>query len=217
MAKNSTVQRVSGNKSDVQKVVEQRIQGDATIFIGETKARAQVEFVMLFTANLDAVLRTNNTLCMSDMRVMLAVLNKMAYGNQLSIKQKSIASELSMDQSNVSKAWKKLQEAGIFVEDTHGNEFVNFDLFLKGKGRTVTEQLEPQAQLCHNVLEKKGVETKRPFRKFYEFSKQGKMDKEGDAIRAHRLAKPEHQLAAKPTRQKRKKAVKSISPDDIQF
>lgn len=190
MAKNTTAKRVSTKKGEVQKVVNEVVQGDATIFIGETKVRTQVEFVMLFGANFDTVLRENETLCMSDMRVLFAVLTKMAYGNQLSIKQKSIASELGMDQSNVCKAWKKLQDTGIFIEDIHGNEFVNFDLFLKGKGRTVIDQFEAEAQMCHNVLEDKGIKTKRPFRKFYEPTPEGKSQKDMDKMNALMLAKP---------------------------
>jgi DNA-binding MarR family transcriptional regulator len=163
MAKKSSCVKVSTKKEDVQQVVENAIKGDATIFIGETRVKSQVEFVMLFGANFDAVLKENDFF-MNDMRVLFAVLNKMAYGNQLSIKQKSIAQELNIDTSNVSKSWNKLLAAGVFIKDNHGNEFVNFDLFLKGKGKTVAEQFEEQAALSHEVLEQKNVKTKRPFR-----------------------------------------------------
>lgn len=190
MTKKSTAKKVSTDKTQVQKIVEAAVPGDATIFIGETRVKAQVEFVMLFGANFDTVLRDNETLHMRDMRILFAVLNKMAYGNQLSIKQKSIASELGIDQSNVSKSWKKLQDAGIFIEDIHGNEFVNFDLFLKGKGRSVADNFEIQAQMCHNVLEAKGVKTKRPFRKFYEPTPEGNSQRDMDKINALTLAKP---------------------------
>jgi DNA-binding MarR family transcriptional regulator len=220
MTKKSGVHVVSKKKNDVQKIVNEAVKGDATIFIGETKVRTQVEFVMLFGSNFDTVLRENEALCMSDMRVLFAVLNKMAYGNQLSIKQKSIASELSMDQSNVSKAWKKLQDVGIFIEDIHGNEFVNFDLFLKGKGRTVIEQYEVQAQMCHNVLEAKGVKTKRPFRKFYEPTEQGKNQRQMDLANAKSMTKPAQRPSGKPTRRKQKLAVNptpAAQTDDIPF
>ena len=210
MTKNSTAQKISTKKGEVQEIVNKAVQGDATIFIGETKVRTQVEFVMLFGANFDTVLRDNETLCMSDMRVLFAVLTKMAYGNQLSIKQKSIASELKMDQSNVSKAWKKLQDVGIFIEDIHGNEFVNFDLFLKGKGRSVVDQFEAQAQMCHNVLEAKGVKTKRPFRKFYEPTPEGNSQKKLDQHHAAMLTKQSQQVSAKPKITKMKKTAKVI-------
>lgn len=189
MPKKSSLQVVSKKKDDVQNIVNEAVQGNATIFIGEAKVKSQVEFVMLFGANFDTVLRENESLHMSDMRVLFAVLNKMAYGNQLSIKQKSIASELDMDQSNVCKSWKKLQDTGIFVQDVHGNEFVNFDLFLKGKGRNVVDQFEARAQMCHNVLESTGVKTKRPFRKFYEPTPEGNNQKQLDQISAHMLVK----------------------------
>lgn len=190
MAKKSDIQKISTSKSEVQPIVDKVVQGNATIFIGETKVKSNVEFVMLFGANFDTVLRENKTLCMSDMRVLFAVLNKMAYGNQLSIKQKAIAAELGIDQGNVSKSWKKLQDAGVFIEDVHGNEFVNFDLFLKGKGRSVVDNFEIQAQMCHNVLEGKGIKTKRPFRKFYEPTPEGNSQKDMDKMNALMLAKP---------------------------
>ena len=200
MSKNSDLQKVSTKKSEVQTVVDKVVQGDATIFIGETKVKSNVEFVMLFGANFDTVLRENNTLHMRDMRVLFAVLNKMAYGNQLSIKQKAIASELSMDQSNVCKSWKKLQDAGVFIEDVHGNEFVNFDLFLKGKGRTVIDTFEVQAQMCHNVLEDKGIHTKRPFRKCYEPTQEGSRQRDMDKTNARMLTKPPRKAKATPAK-----------------
>ena len=162
MVKKTSCVKVSTDKNQVQNVVD-AIKGDATIFIGETRVKSQVEFVMLFGANFDAVLKKHKFF-MNDMRVLFAVLHKMTYGNQLSIKQKSIASELGMDSSNVSKSWNKLLKAGIFVKDEHGNEFVNFDLFLKGKGKTVAEKFEEQAALSHDVLAKQDIKTKRPFR-----------------------------------------------------
>lgn len=198
MVKNSDLQKVSTKKSEVQTVVDKVVQGDATIFIGETKVKSNVEFVMLFGANFDTVLRENNALHMRDMRVLFAVLNKMAYGNQLSIKQKAIAAELSMDQSNVCKSWKKLQDAGVFIEDVHGNEFVNFDLFLKGKGRTVIDTFEVQAQMCHNVLEDKGIHTKRPFRKCYEPTQEGSRQRDMDKTHARMLTKPRKPKAIPP-------------------
>ena len=163
MAKKSSCVKVSTKKETVQKIVDHAITGDATIFIGETKVKSQVEFVMLFGANFDAVLKKNKFF-MNDMRVLFAVLNKMSYGNQLSIKQVSISKELKIAASHVSTSWNKLLNAGVFVRDEYGNEFVNFDLFLKGKGKTVREQYEQQAALSHEVLEKKNVKTKRPFR-----------------------------------------------------
>jgi biotin operon repressor len=209
MTKKSGIKVVSKKKTDVQKTVNEAIKGNATIFIGETKVKAQVEFVMLFGANFDTVLRDNETLCMTDMRVLFAVLNKMAYGNQLSIKQKAIASELTMDQSNISKAWKRLQDVGIFIEDIHGNEFVNFDLFLKGKGSTVVDQYEAQAQMCHDVLQAKGVKTKRPFRKYYEPTPEGNSQRNLDKHNAARLAKPSQLVSVKPKITKRKKSAKA--------
>jgi hypothetical protein len=162
MKKKTSCIKVSTNKNDIQNVANNAINGDATIFIGETRIKSQVEFVMLFGANFDAVLKTHKFF-MNDMRVLFAVLNKMAYGNQLSIKQKSIADELGMDTSNVSKSWNKLLKTGVFVKDEFGNEFVNFDLFLKGKGKTVGEQFEAQAQLSHEILQAQNVKTRRPF------------------------------------------------------
>lgn len=163
MKKKSSCVKVSTDKSQVQNIVDDAIKGDATIFIGETRVKSQVEFVMLFGSNFDAVLKENQFF-MNDMRVLFCVLNKMAFGNQLSLKQKSIAEELNINTSNVSKSWNKLLEAGVFVKDKFGNEFVNFDLFLKGKGKTVAEKFEEQAALSHDILKKKKIQTRRPFR-----------------------------------------------------
>jgi len=162
--KSSGIQKVSTNKNDVQDVVNKTITGDATIFIGESRVKSDVAFVMMFTSNLDAAIKFNK-LQMTDIRILLAVLNKMNYGNQLSIKQASIATELGLDKSNVSKSWTKLKNSGIFLTDSFGNEFVNFDLFLKGKGKHVGEQFEEQADLSHKTMVKLNIPTRRPFRK----------------------------------------------------
>ena len=44
--------------------------------------------------------------------------------------------------------------------------------------------------MCHNVLEDKGIKTKRPFRKFYEPTPEGKSQKDMDKMNAFMLAKP---------------------------
>ncbi|MDR0776856.1 MAG: hypothetical protein LBE81_09505 [Azonexus sp.] len=152
------------DKTEVKEILDRVADGEGTVFIGETRLKPQVEFVMLFGANLLDVLKKYD-LARNDMFVLFAVLAKMGYGNQLAIKQNSIAKELSMAPQNVGRSWRKLKEYGVFIEDKFGNEFVNFDLFLKGKGRVVLDLFEEQAQLSHDVMEAKGIETKRPFQK----------------------------------------------------
>ncbi len=44
--------------------------------------------------------------------------------------------------------------------------------------------------MCHDVLEDKGIKTKRPFRKFYEPTAEGNKQKDMDKINALMLAMP---------------------------
>ena len=177
---------VSTEKSDVQSVVDKNVKGDAVIFIGESKAKSHVDFVMLFASNFDQVLK-NTDLNLTDLRVLFGVLSKMCWGNQLVIKQNAIALELALDPSNVSKSWKKLMNAGVFLSDEYGNEFINFDLFLKGKGKTVCNEFEVLSRHSNDVLRDKGLNTVRPFRKIYEKTPEGKQDKEKDAVAAEKM------------------------------
>jgi hypothetical protein len=63
-------------------------------------------------------------------------MDKMAYGNAISIKQTTIAKEINSHQANVSKSWTTLKESGIFLEDDFGSEFLSYDLILKGGGQS---------------------------------------------------------------------------------
>jgi Firmicute plasmid replication protein (RepL) len=150
--KSSSIVKVSTQKSDAQKVIDNAINGDANIFIKETTYKPQVEFVMLFGANFNAVLH-DSKLTMTDMRVLFAVIAKMCYGNQIAIKQSAIAVELGIDASNVSRAWKTLTEIGIFIEDAHTNVFLNYDLFIKGKTKTMMNEYKERAKISHEKME----------------------------------------------------------------
>jgi hypothetical protein len=159
------LRKVSTDKNDVQHIVDHAVEGNANIFIGKAQAKSKIGFVMLFGANFDAVL-SKFEFTMADMRVLFCVLSKMAFGNQLSIKQSGIAKELDVHKSNVSKSWKKLSDSGIFMCDAHGNEFMNFDLFLKGKPDNATETFAEQAALSHAAMIANDVKTVIPFPKF---------------------------------------------------
>lgn len=165
MQKKSRSRCIGTKKSEVQEHVNRAIEGDsAYIFIGEKKVKPNASFVMLFGANFNQVISDPKiNLNMADMRVLFCVLGKMAFGNQLSIKQKAIALELGIDCSNVSKSWSKLSNAGIFVKDQYENEFVNFDLFLKGKGRNVMDEFAAAAKISHEKMEQKNIKTIAPF------------------------------------------------------
>ena len=163
MKKKTDIRVIGTKKSEVQHHVDKTIGGeDAYIFIGEKKLKPNASFVMLFGANFNQVIRDPNIkLNMADMRVLFCILDKMAYGNHLSIKQKSIAKELNIDASNVSKSWLKLFSAGVFVKDKYDNEFVNFDLFLKGKGKRVIDEFSDAAKLSHETMKEKNIKTTR--------------------------------------------------------
>lgn len=157
LKKSSSITRVSTDKADVQGVVDRAIQGDAVIYINNATYKPEVEFFMLFGANFNAVL-AEHRFTMTDMRVLFAVLSKMSFGNQIDIKQKGIAKELGMDASNVSKSWRTLLDLGVFVKDEFDNEFLNYDLFLKGKTKAMLDEYLGRATLSHEkVKDIKGV------------------------------------------------------------
>lgn len=143
--------------SETIKSIEQAIakaqtkEGDTNVIIAKEKFRAipQTMFVFLFIENLYTIL-TKHKLSQFDLKLMLLMLTKMQYGNQLQITQLALAMELSKGEEKkvhvqqISRAFTNLRASGILVKDEFGNIFFNLEVVLKGKFANIPEDYERQ-------------------------------------------------------------------------
>ena len=164
IAKKDDLVKISTDKSQVQRIVNKTVEGDAVIFIGKSKIKSREQWVMLFPRNLVMFLNQfHKKLSLHDIRVLFCVMDKMAYGNAINIKQTAIAKEINSHQANVSKSWATLKESGIFLADEFGSEFLNYDLILKGGGKVATETYLDNSTKSHEKMRSLNIHTNQPF------------------------------------------------------
>lgn len=108
---------------------------DPTIKISIAKEKRNLKplngFVMLFYENFEHLL-INKALKGSEVAILTILINQMAYGNQLAIKQSGIARKLGVSAPYVSKVFKKFKQIGIILEDEDG-VYLNPQIVAKGK------------------------------------------------------------------------------------
>lgn len=115
------------------KIEELKKTGDVEVSQhAKLKSRITFEqgFVIAFTDNLVQFAELN--ISQNELKVVVYILQKMEYGNLISIKQSAIAGAINLDKAVVSRVFKKLHQKGILIKDEEGNEFVNSNLFAKG-------------------------------------------------------------------------------------
>ena len=95
-----------------------------TVFVGKGTMKTNSDFVIMFYQNvLSDILASKLTL--TDVKVLLGVLNHVGRGNVVNLTQNQIASEVGLTQPQVSKSWKKLISSNIFLQNEHGSVFLN--------------------------------------------------------------------------------------------
>ena len=101
-----------------------------TIFVGKGTLKANDPFVILFYKNvLHHVLKANLT--MTDIKIMLTVLDYVSRGNVVNLSQTEIAHVLNMKKQQVSRSWKNLIRAEIFLTNECGSVYLNPDYMAK--------------------------------------------------------------------------------------
>lgn len=108
------------------------------VFKGRKKANIKDSFVMLFDNNLKDVIVEKN-LTMADFLVLLQVIKYVNYGNVINLTQQNIAEDLNIKQQQVSRSFKKLREAEIFIDGKKGSLFLNPQYLVKGDLLKATE------------------------------------------------------------------------------
>lgn len=105
---------------------------NSQVFVYSGKRKMQIinEFAILFvTAFLQCIDEYNLT--RNDIRVMLKIIEYMKFGNLLRMSYSTIAKDLKIDKSNVSKTIKKLKDNKLIIND-NGNEYLNPHVIAKG-------------------------------------------------------------------------------------
>lgn len=108
------------------------------IFKGKRKANLKENFVMVFNkALLKAVI--THKLTNTDISVLLQVIEYVSWGNVINLTQQNIAEDLNIKQQQVSRSFKKLRDAEIFIDGKKGSLFLNPEYLVKGDLFKATE------------------------------------------------------------------------------
>lgn len=100
------------------------------VYTGKRKMQIINEFAILFvTAFLQCI--DDYNLTRNDIRVMLKIIEYMKFGNLLRMSYSSIAKDLNIDKSNVSKTIKKLKENKLIIT-INGSDYLNPHVIAKG-------------------------------------------------------------------------------------
>lgn len=124
------------NKNEIKDELGNLVDGmkegeNINVFKGRKKANTKQDFVMMFNSSLKNVF-IDNSLSLSDFYVLLQVIEYVSYGNVISLTQQNIAEDLGIKQQQVSRSFKKLKDAGIFIEGKRGSLFLNPQYLVKG-------------------------------------------------------------------------------------
>ena len=113
------------------------------------------QFVIGFTENWFNLIQTVG-LTSIESKVVYYLIDKMEFGNLISIKQSAIAKAIDMPTSNLSRCFKSLLNKNILVKDFEGNTYINSNLFSKGLSTRMEKEKYDnlkKAQKTTNLIE----------------------------------------------------------------
>lgn len=100
------------------------------VYVGKKKMQIVNEFAIMFgTAFLQCI--DDYNLTRNDIRIMLKIIEYMKFGNLIKFSYSSLAKDLKIDKSNVSKTIKKLKENKLIITDNN-NDYLNPHVIAKG-------------------------------------------------------------------------------------
>lgn len=105
---------------------------EATTIIKEKAVRTiKKAYVITFTENWYNIVQHVGITAI-ELKVIFYIVDKMEYGNLISISQSAIANNINIHKSNVSRTFKNLIAKNVLFKDENGNVFMNSNLFSKG-------------------------------------------------------------------------------------
>lgn len=100
------------------------------IIKSKKKAKPKDGFVMMFDKNLSNLLDESN-ITIGDIRVLLSICYYVNWGNLINLTHQTVADDLGMVRQQVSRSFKKLENAGVIFKEK-GSLFLNPNYLVKG-------------------------------------------------------------------------------------
>lgn len=99
------------------------------IFKSKMKAKPKDQFFIMFSGNMAGLL--NGKLTAIDLRILFSIIEYVSFGNVINLTQQTIADDLEVKQQQVSRSFKRLEEAGVIFKEK-GSLFLNPNYLVKG-------------------------------------------------------------------------------------
>ena len=126
-------------KEELNDLVDDMKDGEnINVFKGRKKANIKEGFIMAFHSNLKDNFKKHN-LTLTDFFVLFQVCEYVSFGNVINLTHQNIADDLDIKRQQVSRSFKKLKEAEIFIEGKKGSLFLNPQYLVKGDLLKATE------------------------------------------------------------------------------
>lgn len=126
----------------------------ATVIIAGKKMHTIDEFVQLFVKNFDEILNRYD-LNKSEIRVIFRILRYMQFGNLINLNNTTLARDLNIDKSNISRIMKRLKGIGLLVE-LNGALFFNPHVACKGTLNEKEEEKRTLLEFAAMILDEQG-------------------------------------------------------------
>lgn len=111
---------------------------DITIFVGKGTAKTKEPFVILFYQTFIRLI-VNEKLTLTDLKVMLTILDFVSVGNVVHLTHQDIAEKMEIKRPQVSKAIKNLLTANLLIQSPNKSLFVNPTIMCKESLRSAKE------------------------------------------------------------------------------
>lgn len=146
----------------------------AIVHISREKVFPATPFVFLFVDNFERICDVHR-LTAFEIRTVMKLIQKMQFGNQVSLTQAAIAAEMKSTRQQINRVFKRLNEIGVMVCDEFGNTFINLELFMKGKFSNADGEFKRQYALSQQI----NRELKNPVTSPFDFTKKERKAKAG--------------------------------------
>lgn len=144
----------------------------AIVHISREKVFPATPFVFMFVDNFERICAVHK-LTAFEIRVLLKLIQKMQFGNQVNLTQVAIAAEMAVAKQQINKTFKRLIDTGVMVNDEFGSTFVNLEMFMKGKFSNADREFKRQ----YDLSQQRNRELSNPVTSPFDFNKKGKAAK----------------------------------------
>ena len=111
---------------------------EITVFVGKGTAKTNEPFVILFYQSFIRLV-VNQQLTLTDLKVMLAILDFVSLGNVVHLTHQEIAERIEIHRPQVSRSIQRLLAAELLIQSPAGSLFVNPTIMSKESLRSVKE------------------------------------------------------------------------------